>query len=267
MTVTDILRDRMTEPTGLRRTLTASLLFHLLAIGAVLFAPGGWLSHRSSTPATVMTISLGGGGSGPQTGGMTPIGGRPIQTVAPEPKRPEPVRPPAAKTPEMTVPPPKPKPKAKPVAAVPPPPEVVEEVPDEPQGKTPTRGPEIAAGSAVAETGARGQGFGLTSGGGPGAGATLDVGDFCCPEYLNLMSQRIRAVWNQNQGVSGLSVVKFTIQKDGRLTDAIVERASGYPPLDIAALRAVLATGQIPPLPTAFPNQSLTVHLNFDYQR
>ena len=74
-------------------------------------------------------------------------------------------------------------------------------------------------------------------------------------------------MWNQNQGVTGLSVVKFTIQKDGRLTDAIVERASGYPTLDIAALRAVLATGQIPPLPTAFPNPSLTVHLNFDYQR
>jgi TonB family protein len=81
------------------------------------------------------------------------------------------------------------------------------------------------------------------------------------------MTQRIRSAWNQNQGAGGQAIVKFTIQRDGRLTDATVERGSGYPTLDMAALRAVLATAQLPPLPGAFTNPSLTVHLNFEYQR
>jgi protein TonB len=139
--------------------------------------------------------------------------------------------------------------------------------PEEARGRTPTKGPETAPGSAVAETGARGQGFGLSSGGGPGNGSTLDVADFCCPDYIVLMTQRIKSAWNQNQGVTGQTIVKFTIQRDGRLTDSTVERGSGYPTLDFAALRAVLATAQLPPLPAAFPNPSLTVHLNFEYQR
>ena len=41
-------------------------------------------------------------------------------------------------------------------------------------------------GTAVAETGAQGQGFGLSSGGG-GDGGYLDVANFCCPEYLATM--------------------------------------------------------------------------------
>ena len=46
-------------------------------------------------------------------------------------------------------------------------------------------GAEARPGSAVAETGARGQGFGLSTGG--GAGIRVDArrrGDFCCPDYL-----------------------------------------------------------------------------------
>jgi protein TonB len=262
MTVTDILRDRMTEPAGLQTMLTASVVVHALGFGVLLFAPGGWLSRGAASPPTVMTITLGGGGTGPANGGMTAMGGRPVQAVAPvETKRPEPVRPPAPKAPEMTVPVPKA------LAAPRKQPPEVKAAPEESRGRTPTRGAEVAPGSAVAETGARGQGFGLSSGGGPGAGSTLDVADFCCPDYLVLMTERIRSAWNQNQGVSGQAVVKFTIQRDGRLTDAAVERGSGYPILDIAALRAVLTTAQLPPLPGAFPNPSLTVHLNFEYQR
>jgi hypothetical protein len=33
------------------------------------------------------------------------------------------------------------------------------------------------------------------------------------------------------------------------------------------AQRAVTLTKQLPPLPEAFPNPTLTVHLNFEYQR
>jgi TonB family protein len=140
------------------------------------------------------------------------------------------------------------------------------QAPQESTGRTASTGAEPREGSARAETGARGQGFGLATGGGPGSGSTLDVGDFCCPDYLVLMVERIRSAWNQNQGTSGQCVVKFTIQRNGSIANATVERTSGASPLDLAALRAVVVTKTLPPLPDQFPNPTLTVHLNFEYR-
>jgi TonB family protein len=110
-------------------------------------------------------------------------------------------------------------------------------------------------------------GFGLSSGGGSGSGSYLDVGDFCCPDYLTTMMDLIRRNWNERQEVSGGAVVKFTIQRDGRITDVSVTKQSGYDLLDLAAHRAVTGTRQLPPLPGAFTNPTLTVHLNFQYTR
>jgi protein TonB len=210
-----------------------------------------------------MTISLDGGDGGPANGGMTSISARPVQEVKPpdEPRRPEPVRPPAAKAPEMTVPLPNKSP-----AKSPPPPKVAQ-APDEARGRTPTRGAEVRTGSAVAETGARGQGFGLSSSGGTGAGARLDVADFCCPDYVVQLLERVRTSWDSRAEAPGLAIVKFTIQRDGTITGAEVERSSGYTALDLAALRAVIATRQLQPLPAAYPNPTLGLHLNFEYKR
>jgi TonB family protein len=191
------------------------------------------------------------------------MGGRPVQAQTPpeELARREAIRPPAAKTPEMTVPEPNAKTvKTRPAAAV-------KQAPDEARGRTPTRGAQTSAGSTVADTGVRGQGFGLSTGGGAGSGSSLDItGDFCCPDYLATMIVRIRAAWNQNQGAAGQTLVKYTIQRDGSIVNASVERASGTATLDLAALRAVMVTKTLPPLPDAFPNPTLTVHLNFQYQ-
>lgn len=263
MDVSDILRDRMQEPAGLRRMVSASMLLHALLAVGLLFAPRGLLSHGAEAPRPVMTITLGGGGGGPQNGGMTSIGGRPVQVATPpeETPKPEPVRPPAAKAPEMTIP----KPGSKPLKASTAP--AVKQAPDEARGRTPTRGTEIRPGNALAETAARGQGFGLSTGGGAGSGSSLDVADFCCPDYLVLMVERIRSSWVQQAEVAGIVVVKFTIERDGRLTQTSVETSSGYATLDLNAQRAVAATRQLPPLPAAFPNPNLTVHLNFQYQR
>jgi TonB family protein len=263
MDVTDVLRDRMNEPKGIERMFAASMVAHLLVVFGFVFAPGGWLDARNAEPRTVMTISLSGGNEGPQNGGMTAIGARAVQQVKPpdEPKRPEPVRPPAAKAPEMTVP----IPNKTPTRAAPPP--KVEQAPDEARGRTPTRGPETRTGSAVAETGARGQGFGLSTGGGQGSGSRLDVADFCCPEYIVTMVERVRSVWKPTAEANALAIVKFTIQRDGTITDAQVERSTGYVAMDIAALRAVMGAPRLPPLPADYPNASLGVHLNFEYTR
>ena len=261
MDVTDVLRDRMQTPAGLQRMISVSVAAHLALAAALIFARGGLLT-RHDVPPTLMTISLS-GSAGPENGGMTALGGRPVQAVTPpeEASKREAARPPAAKTPEMTVP----LPNAKPVKATPGP--TVKQAPDEARGRTPTKGAQPAFGSAIADTGVRGQGFGLSTGGGAGSGSSLDItGDFCCPEYLATMTMRIRSAWNQNQGAAGTSLIKFTIQRDGQIVNASIERGSGTVTLDTAALRAVLTTKTLPPLPDAFPNPTLTVHLNFQYQ-
>jgi TonB family protein len=260
--VTDVLRDRMHEPAGLQRMLALSLLVHGAAFAFVVLAPSNWLSLPSAEPKTVMTISLGGGNGGPLNGGMNSIGGKAIQAEKPpDVKQPEPVRAPAAKTPEMTVP----IPGKTPTKAAPRP--AVRQAPDEAKGRTPTRGAETREGSALAETGARGQGFGLSSSGGAGSGSTLDVADFCCPDYLVVMMERIRANWKSQAEVTGQAIIKFTIQRDGTLTNIERSKSSGYTVLDINALRAVTAARQLPPLPAAFPNPTLTVNLTFEYTR
>lgn len=261
MDVTDILRERMQEPSGLNRMAVVSLAVHVVVAAIFLFAPASWLSSRfTQDPDTVMTITLGGGGEGPQSGGLTSMGGRPIQTEAPPDAPREALRAPAAAAPEMTVPTPTARP-ARPSSTA------VKQAPDEARGRTPTRGAQAEAGSAVAVTGARGQGFGLASGGGPGVGANLDVGDFCCPDYMVTMITRIKSNWRQEQNVNGLTTIKFTIARDGRLQDIELERSSGFTVADLAAQRAVIVTSQLPPLPAAYSNPSLTVHLHFQYQR
>jgi TonB family protein len=258
MDATDILRDRMREPPGFQRMVTLSVAMHALLAALVILAPSGFLGKREAM-REVMTISLSGGGEGPRSGGFTNVGGRPVQAQTPpdEPPKREAVRPPAAKLPDMTLPT-----KNTKTAKAP----DVKQSPDEARGRTPTKGKEITPGSAIAETGARGQGFGLSTGGGPGSGSTLDVADFCCPEYVATMVERIRSVWVWRQGAAGHTLVKFTIQRDGTTTGYEVERSSGSPVLDLAALRAVAQTRTLPPLPSQFSNPTLTVHLNFEYQ-
>jgi TonB family protein len=263
MEVTDVLRDRMQEPGGLPWMAAASAIAHGAALATVILAPAGWLATAAREPRTVMTITLGGGSGGPANGGLTAIGGRAVQTEAPPEalKRPEPVRPPAAKTPAMTVPVPgRPAVRASSSAAV-------KQAPEGARGRTPTRGSEVASGSALVETLARGQGFGLSTSGGSGSGSRLDVADFCCPDYVVLMVEKIRANWKSQAEVPAEAIVRYTIQRDGTIVDPEIEKSSGYTALDISALRAVVTTRQLPPLPAPFPHSTLGVHLNFEYRR
>ncbi|HEX3702245.1 MAG TPA: TonB C-terminal domain-containing protein [Vicinamibacterales bacterium] len=262
MDVTDVLRDRMHDPSGLQKMVVVSIGLHAALIAAAIVVPASLFPHMSQPPTAVMTISLG-GGVGPRNGGLTAMGGRPVQTVTPPEAKKEAVRPPAAKTPEMTMP----LPTAKPVKKPAPPSTPVTQAPDEARGRTPTHGAETSAGSAVAETGARGQGFGLSTGGGAGSGSTLDVANFCCPDYLIQMIDRIRSNWVQHPELAGSNVVKFTIHRDGTISDILLETSSGYQNLDLSSQRALFVTKTLNPLPAQFPNPTLTVHLNFQYQR
>jgi len=263
MDLTDVLRERMQEPGGLSMTAAVSLVAHAVIAGALIIGPLRWMSPPMADQKPVMTITLGGAGTGPQAGGLTAIGARAVQTTAPAPK-PEAVRAPAATAPAMTIPLAK-TPPAK-AAKAPPKTDAAAQTPDA-RGTTLARGDELRSGSAVAVTGARGEGFGLSTGGGTGIGTTLDVGDFCCPAYLAMMNEKILANWNQQAEVPGDVVVKVTIQRDGRLTDTSVERSSGYSALDLSARRAVEGTRRLTPLPAEYSNPTLIVHLTFRYTR
>jgi TonB family protein len=107
----------------------------------------------------------------------------------------------------------------------------------------------------------------LSTSGGTGTGATLDVANFCCPEYVTAMIARIKSNWSARAEVSATVVVKYTILRDGSISASEVEKSSGYTALDINALRAVVQTRQLQPLPAAYPNSSLPVHLTFEYSR
>ncbi len=235
----------------------ASVVAHVGLIAVVAFAPASWFGatvHKE--PENVMTISLS-GAPGPRDTGMTMLGARPVQQVVETTKAVEAVRPPAARTPEMI----------EPVKTAPKKTESkIKETVEDARSRVPTKGEEIRKGSAIAETGARGQGFGLASGGG-GTGSTLDTANFCCPEYIGTMVELIRRNWDDKQQATGTATVKFTIQRDGKLTDIAVEKSTGYATLDGLANRAVILTRQLPPLPAAYTQPSLTVHLVFEYQR
>jgi TonB family protein len=92
------------------------------------------------------------------------------------------------------------------------------------------------------------------------------VANFCCPEYIQQMITLIHRNWQAGQGVTGSTVMKFTITRNGSIQGVMVERPSGFLALDLAAERALLLT-RLPELPLQFPNPSLTVHLTFQYQR
>jgi len=166
--------------------------------------------------------------------------------------------------PEMVVP----EPKAKPAPKTPPKP--VEKPLDKSTARKPNAGPEIRPGDAKVETGGTPREFGgLTrpAGGGATGDAYTDVANFCCPFYLTQMRDLIWRNWNQRQGATGRVQVKFTIQRDGTLTDVQIEKGSGNPLLDLESQRALVKTRAVTPLPQEFTPPTLTVHINFDYQR
>jgi protein TonB len=246
--VTDIIVARSRQIDRLSVMLMWSVGAHVALSVLLVLIP----EPASEPPPRVMMISLG-GAPGPRTGGMTQVGGQPVQSVAPE----EPVRrvetPPAPKPPEMTLPDPKTKPRPQPKP---------QQAPKDATGKTPTAGEKPEEGSTTAQTQVRGQGFGLSSGGGGGPGVRLDS-DFCCPEYVEQMVRLIQTNWRQAPALIGRTTMKFTILRDGTIADLQVEKSSGFRQLDLEAQRAVLATRKLPPLPAGYTNPALGVHLDF----
>jgi TonB family protein len=253
-TVTDIIVARAQATDRLGAAIPWAIAAHMALFAFMIFMPASWRGAVDEGPRTVMTISLG-GAPGPRNGGLTTMGGRTVQAPPPEPVKKVVETPPAPKTPEMVLPTKNPR-------VVKPQPK---EAPKEAVAKTPATG-QPQEGSTRVDTGARGQGFGLTQGGGGGTGVTLDTANFCCPEYLSQMVTIIQRNWQSNQGVAGTVIMKFTITRAGTIESVQVEQPSGFQVHELNAQRALLLT-RLPELPIQYPNPSLTVHMRFEYQR
>jgi len=99
-----------------------------------------------------------------------------------------------------------------------------------------------------------------------GAGGSPFDGDFEYSYYVQQMFGRVFQNW-QRVPVKGttFTIIRFTILKDGRVDDVQVEKSSGVPQLDRAALRAVYLSDPLPPLPQSYPRDRVGVHLRFEY--
>ena len=238
--VTDVIVARQMRPEPFQGMVAWSFVVHGVLLGLLVFGPFNWGLRTDEQPRTVMTISLA-GAPGPRAGGLTPSGGRAIPPPPPEAV-------------PRNIPTPAPKPAA--VAARP---------ARRPPLK-PIQAEEPRPGVTRTETGARGQGFGLSTGGAGGSGVQLDVANFCCPEYIEQMITLIQRNWQASQGVIGTTIMKFTISRGGLIQAVMVERPSGFVALDLAAERALLIT-RLPELPVQYPNPTLGIHLTFAYER
>ncbi len=89
--------------------------------------------------------------------------------------------------------------------------------------------------------------------------------------YAQSMVSRIRVNWYANMpqiirtGIQGVVTIRFTIQRDGRITDLELLSSSGVPPYDFAARKAIELSSPLNPLPKDFPNPNERVTVMFYY--
>lgn len=129
---------------------------------------------------------------------------------------------------------------------------------------TPVAAPEPAPTGGGAGTGAGGGGRGLSVGGSGANGIPGVPEDFQFNFYIERMLALIESVWYRPPASGAARArVRFTIARNGRVDGIQLEESSGVPTFDRAALRALYAANPLPPLPPAYGQPSLTVHLTF----
>ncbi len=90
------------------------------------------------------------------------------------------------------------------------------------------------------------------------------------PYYLRLMIGKISRNWRNpysGYGKKVLATIYFQVLRDGAITGPRVDKSSGAPTFDRAALRAVIISSPLPQLPPDYQERQLTVYLDFEYSR
>ncbi len=185
---------------------------------------------------------------------------------APEPVRASPAPPAAAERPKIEKPPEDapPPPSQKAVLL----PAKAERKPTPPPASSrpgKSTGPALNLPSSGEETaGATGPAAGAGGNAGIG-GFKIDQADFNYPVYIERLRMIIGLNWfKPAQSVTTSPVVHFQIERDGTLVDARVVVSSGLPFVDRAALRAVIASSPLPPLPAEYSGPHLGIQVVFD---
>lgn len=243
--VADVLVERAAIDNGAAVGLILSLLLHGGLTGLAVYAA---MHAEAPRMASVLNIKF---APIPRSAGvMTPATAKPAEKPKPvtpkiEPPRPEPVKTTTAKTPAEK-----------------------NTVPLSPFGKSTKRGsenpvipPKPQPSAAPTAPGVAGVGDVAVG----SAGVTgLEGGDFPYTIYIERMKNLIGTHWFRPQVATGAATtVYFAIDRDGTIRDAKTETYSGNSPFDRAALRAVLETSPLPPLPFGYNGTYLGVHLTF----
>jgi TonB family protein len=166
------------------------------------------------------------------------------EVIPPEPDKPKPPKP-TPKPPPRKQPPPRPEPE-----------KTEEKTPDEPAAATPA--------------GPLAQGIGLgapTQDAGSGI-PSITSASFPYQYYRTTMVNLIRARW-QRPLTPGLTdslrcAISFLISKNGRVDGVAVSVPSGLPALDESAMRAVMHSNPLPPLPYQYMSPSVSAELIFE---
>lgn len=90
-------------------------------------------------------------------------------------------------------------------------------------------------------------------------------------DYAQSMVSKIRVNWYANMpqiirtGMKGVVTIRFTIHRDGRISDITILNSSTVPPYDAAARKAIELSSPLKPLPADFPNPTERVTCMFYY--
>ena len=131
-------------------------------------------------------------------------------------------------------------------------------------------------GRAAVQGGGGGDGIDLASTGGEQGFAeqgplSFETQWYDWGDYAQSMVSKIRVNWYANMpplirmGVKGVVTIRFTIHRDGRISDITTLSSSGHPPYDQAARKAIELSSPLKPLPVDFPNPYERVTCMFYY--
>lgn len=90
--------------------------------------------------------------------------------------------------------------------------------------------------------------------------------------YVDAVRNRISANWllatiSPNILTAPRVYVTFDIHSDGTITNTAITQSSGIPEVDRSALRAVLASNPLGPLPPGYSGDKVSVQFYFDFRR
>src|SRR5262245_26342391 len=190
-----------------------------------------------------------------------------VRAPQPAPAPAEPAPPPAAPKPKIEKPVPEEAPKPSKEALLLPAKEDKKKKPTPPPVSRP--GPAVSPNVSLPSAG---EDSGTATSGPAGAGGSagignlkLDQADFKYPVYIERMVAIISVNWfKPQQTVQTSPVVHFQIERDGTITDPRIVTSSGLPFVDRAALRAVIASSPLPPLPAEYGGPHLGIQVVFE---